>query len=67
MQRKYRHIKDFEKELIEYIEQGYTLQENREKYGFTYNAIDMVIVYADSEIEIKWKFSCDFENTEENK
>ena len=37
MQRKYRHIKDFEKELIEYIEQGHTLRETGEKYGFTYN------------------------------
>ena len=36
MQRKYRHIKDFEKELIEYIEQGHTLRETGEKYGFTY-------------------------------
>ena len=32
-----------------------------------YDAIDMVVVYADSEIEIRWKFSCDFEKTEENK
>ena len=36
MQRKYTYIKDFEKELIEYIEQGHTLQETGEKYGFTY-------------------------------
>lgn len=27
MPRKYRHIKDYEKELIEYIEQGHTLRE----------------------------------------
>lgn len=27
MSRKYRHIKDYEKELIEYIEQGHTLRE----------------------------------------
>lgn len=27
MQRKYTYIKDFEKELIEYIEQGHTLRE----------------------------------------
>ena len=33
MQRKYTYIKDFEKELIEYIEQGYTLREAGEKYG----------------------------------
>ena len=36
MQRKYTYIKDFEKELIEYIEQGHTLREAGEKYGFTY-------------------------------
>ena len=36
MQRKYRHIKSFEKELIEYIEQGHTLRETVEKYGFTH-------------------------------
>ena len=33
MQRKYRHIKDFEKELIEYLKQGQILRETREKYG----------------------------------
>lgn len=27
MPRKYRHIKDYEKGLIEYIEQGHTLRE----------------------------------------
>lgn len=36
MQRKYRYIKDFERELIEYIKQGHTLRETGEKYGFTY-------------------------------
>ena len=36
MGRKYRYIKDFEKELIEYIKQGHTLRETGEKYGFTY-------------------------------
>ena len=36
MGRKYRYIKDFEKELIEYIEQGHTLRETGEKYGFTH-------------------------------
>lgn len=36
MQRKYTYIKDFEKELIEYIGQGHTLRETGEKYGFTY-------------------------------
>lgn len=32
MPRKYKHIKDYEKELIEYIEQGHTLREAGEKY-----------------------------------
>ena len=32
-----------------------------------YDAIDMVVIYADSEIEIKWKFFCDFDDTNENK
>ena len=36
MARKYRHIKDYEKELIEYIEQGHTLREAGEKFGFEY-------------------------------
>jgi len=36
MQRKYTNIKDFEKELIEYLNQGHTLRETGEKYGFTY-------------------------------
>ena len=36
MQRKYTYIKDFEKELIEYLKQGHTLRETGEKYGFTY-------------------------------
>ena len=36
MQRKYTYIKDFEKELIEYLNQGHTLRETGEKYGFTY-------------------------------
>lgn len=36
MRRKYTYIKDFEKELIKYIEQGHTLRETGEKYGFTY-------------------------------
>lgn len=30
MPRKYRHIKDYEKKLIEYIEQGHTLRETGE-------------------------------------
>ena len=36
MPRKYRHIKDYEKELIEYIQQGHTLRETGEKFGFAY-------------------------------
>lgn len=34
--RKYRNIKSFEKELIEYLKQGYTLRETGEKFGFTH-------------------------------
>lgn len=36
MPQKYRHIKGFEKELIEYLEKGHTLRETGEKFGFTY-------------------------------
>ena len=36
MPRKYRHIKDCEKELIEYIQQGHSLRETGEKFGFAY-------------------------------
>lgn len=36
MPQKYRHIKGFEKELIEYLEQGQTLPETGDKFGFTY-------------------------------
>ena len=36
MPRKYRHIKDYEKELIEYIQQGHTLRETGDKFGFAY-------------------------------
>ena len=39
MSRKYRHIKDYEKELIEYIEQGHTLRETGKKFGFTHKEI----------------------------
>ena len=39
MSRKYRHIKDFEKELIEYLEQGHTLRETGDKFGFTYKGM----------------------------
>ena len=34
MSRKYRHLKEYEKELIEHINQGHTLRETGEKYGF---------------------------------
>ncbi len=36
MARNYRHIKGYEKEIIEHIEQGYTLREIGDKFGFTY-------------------------------
>ena len=36
MQGKYTNIKDFEKELLDYLNQGHTLRETGEKYGFTY-------------------------------
>ena len=36
MARKYRYIKNYEKELIEYIEQGHSLRETGERFGFTY-------------------------------
>ena len=36
MSQKYRHIKCFEKELIKYLEQGHSLRETGEKFGFTY-------------------------------
>ena len=36
MPRSYRHIKEYEKEILELKEQGYTLREIGEKYGFTY-------------------------------
>lgn len=32
----YRHIKNFEKELIEYLNQGHTLWETEENFGFSY-------------------------------
>ena len=41
MPQKYRHIKGFEKELIEYLEQGHTLRETREKFGFTYKKCEI--------------------------
>lgn len=36
MPRKYRHIKDIEKEILKYIVEGHTLREAGEKFGFTY-------------------------------
>lgn len=36
MRREYSHIQENKKELIELIEQGSTLREAGEKYGFTY-------------------------------
>ena len=36
MAKKYTHIKNFEKELIEYIERGHSLRETGERFGFTY-------------------------------
>lgn len=62
MQRKYTYIKDFEKELIEYLNQGHTLRETGEKYGFTYKEMrDFKIRYNKNQrkiaagIEIKSK------------
>ena len=70
--------KEIESELrkrSERLQQADTIRESIKVLEFSddemrthmYEAIDMVVVYADSEIEIKWKFSCDFEKTEENK
>ena len=39
MPRSYRHIKDYEKEILELKAQGYTLREIGEKYGFTYEQV----------------------------
>ena len=39
MPRSYRHIKEYEKEILELKEQGYTLKEIGEKYGFTYEQV----------------------------
>lgn len=36
MPREYNHIKDFEKEILEFKSQGYTLRAIGEKFGFTY-------------------------------
>ena len=39
MPRSYRHIKEYEKEILELKEQGMTLQEIGKKYGFTYEQV----------------------------
>lgn len=36
MARQYQHIQEYEKEIIEQIEQGATLKEIGERFGFTY-------------------------------
>ncbi len=39
MPRSYRHIKEYEKEILELKAKGYTLREIGEKYGFTYEQV----------------------------
>lgn len=39
MARSYRHISEYEKEILELKEQGYTLREIGNKYGFTYDQV----------------------------
>ena len=39
MPRSYRHIKEYEKEILELKEQGYTKREIGAKYGFTYEQV----------------------------
>ena len=39
MPRSYRHIKEYEKEILELKEQGMTLREIGKKYGFTYEQV----------------------------
>jgi len=36
MPRKYRHIQEYEKDIIELIKQGNTLREIGDRFGFTY-------------------------------
>jgi len=36
MARRYRHIKEYEKEILKLKSEGQTLKEIGEKYGFTY-------------------------------
>ena len=56
MQRKYTYIKDFEKELIEYIEQGHTLREAGEKHGFTYKEMrDFKIRCNKNQRNLQWE------------
>ena len=39
MPRSYRHIKEYEREILELKEQGYTKREIGEKLGFTYEQV----------------------------
>jgi len=39
MPRSYRHIKEYENEILKLKEQGYTLRKIGEKYGFTYEQV----------------------------
>ena len=39
MSRKYRHISEYETEIISMVNQGYTLREIGNRLGFTYNEI----------------------------
>ena len=39
MPRSYRHIKEYEKEILKLKSQGHTLREIGEKYGFTYEQV----------------------------
>ena len=39
MSRSYRHISEYEKEILELKEKGVTLREIGEKYGFTYDQV----------------------------
>lgn len=39
MPREYRHIQQYEKEIIELLEQGYSLREIADKFGFTHKQV----------------------------
>ena len=39
MPRSYRHIKEYELEILELKKQGYTKREIGEKFGFTYEQV----------------------------